>query len=158
MNEVFSRLKIVPFLLVGFGLLFLGLMALNHIVNTFWPLDVSRLDLVRETALGRADPTLLVTTADPVVILAFLAAVMITITGLVLPVAYFLNNRFGTAQYPIFLIVLRQAMWVGIWAAFCTWLQMHRSFGLGVAFLVAAVFFVVELMLQLRTRAAEIAG
>ena len=158
MKGILSRLSILPFLAVGVGLLLLGLISLNHIINSFWPMDVERLDLVRDTALGQADSTLLLTTSDPIVILAFLAAVMISVTGLVLPIAYFLNRRFGKALSSHFLIVLRQAMWVGLWAAFCVWLQMHRTFGLGVAFLVAAVFVVVELMLQLRSRAAAIAS
>lgn len=157
MNGIMSRLTLIPSFLVGAGLLLLGLLSLNHIVNRFWPLDVARLDLVRDTALGRADPTVLLTTADPMVILAFLAAVMISVTGLALPIAYLLNRRFGKSPSSHFLIVLRQAMWVGLWAAFCVWLQMHRTFGLGVAVLVAAVFAVVELMLQLRSRAAAIA-
>jgi hypothetical protein len=158
MKGIMTRLSILPFLAVGIGLFLLGLISLNHIVNNFWPMDVERLDLVRDTALGQADSTLLLTTSDPIVILAFLAALMISVTGLVLPLAYFLNRRFGKSPSSQFLVVLRQAMWVGLWAAFCVWLQMHRTFGLGVAFLVAAVFVVFELMLQLRSRAAAMAN
>ena len=158
MKGIMTRLSILPFLAVGIGLFLLGLISLNHIVNNFWPMDVERLDLVRDTALGQADSTLLLTTADPIVILAFLAAVMISVTGLVLPLAYILNRRFGKSPSSPFIVVLRQAMWVGLWTAFCVWLQMHRTFGLGVAFLVAAVFVVFELMLQLRSRAAAIAS
>ncbi len=158
MKVFLARFKVVPFIVVGIGLLILGLLSLNHIINTFWPLDVERLDLVRDTALGRADPTQLVTSADPVIILASLAAAMVTVTGLFLPLAYFLNALIGKGRSSGFLVVLRQAMWVGIWAAFCIWLQMHRSFGIGIAVLVAAVFIVVEFIFQLRSQAAEIAS
>jgi uncharacterized membrane protein (UPF0136 family) len=47
-------------------------------------------------------------------------------------------------------------MWVGLWVAFCTWLQMNRSFGIGVAALVAAVLIMFEILLQIRSRAVQI--
>ena len=81
---------------------------------------------------------------------------MVAVTGLVLPLAYYLNKRFGKGESSHFLVVVRQAMWLGIWVAACIWLQMNRTLGLGVALLVAAVLFTVEVLLQVRTRAAAI--
>ena len=50
MRDFVSRLGAIPFALLGLGLLVLGALALNHVVNNFWPFDVERLDLIRATA------------------------------------------------------------------------------------------------------------
>jgi hypothetical protein len=158
MVKLTERMGVFFFLLLGVGLTILGLLALNHVVDNFWPIDTTRLDLVRSTALGRADATALLRAANPEMLLAFLASVIMVVAGLVLPVAYFLNERFGPGPSSSFLVVLRQAMWVGIWFAFCIWLQMNRTFGLGVAVLAAVVFVIIEVMLQIRARAAELSA
>jgi hypothetical protein len=160
MSKFVERLGVIPFLLLGLTLFVLGLLALNHIVDNWWPFDVQRLDLVRDTALDRAEAALLLEAANTEIILAFLAAVVVAATGLALPLAFFLNQRFGRpgephTVSPAFLVVLRQSMWVGAWVAFCVWLQMNRTLGLAVAGLVAAVLALFEILLQVRTRAAH---
>lgn len=137
-------------------MLAIGWLAVSHIVNNFWPIDVARLDLVRDTALDRAEATTLLQAANREVVVAFLAGVLVAVTGLALPLAYYLNKRFGDAPILHFLVVLRQAMWVGLWVAFCLWLQMNRTLGWGVASLVAAVLIIFEILLQVRERAASI--
>lgn len=157
MSDFYERMGAVPFLLLGIGLLLLGLLAVNHIVNNFWPFDVGRLELVRAAVEGRADAPTMLEAANVEILLAFLASVMVAGTGLVLPLVYYLNRRF--AQEPVappFLVVLRQAMWVGAWLAFCAWLQMNRTLGLAVAALVAAVLVMFEVLLQVRTRASSV--
>lgn len=158
MEKLAKQFGIVPYLLVGFGLFIVGSLAINQIVDNFWPINVERLDLIRATALGQADSTVLLRESNPEIILTFLATVMVAVTGLVMPLAYFLNKRFGQESSLRFVVVLRRAMWVGIWFAFCTWLQMNRSLNVGVALLVAAVFIVVEVLLQVRTKANLITG
>jgi len=157
MSDYYERMGVVPFLLLGIGLLLLGLLAVNHVVNNFWPFDVGRLELVRAAATGRADAPSMLDAASVEILLAFLASIMVAVTGLVLPLTYFLNKRFGPASAaPSFFVVLRQAMWVGAWLAFCTWLQMNRTLGLAVAALVAAVLVMFEILLQVRTRAFSV--
>jgi len=157
MRDVVRRLGAIPFVLLGVGLVFLGLLALNHIVNNFWPFDVERLDLIRATARMQVDAAALLEAANLEILLAFLAAVMVAVTGLVLPLVYYLNKRLRASdQLPSFLLVLRQAMWVGIWVAFCVWLQMNRTLGLAVVLLVAAVLAMFEILLQVRTRASSV--
>ena len=75
-----------------------------------------------------------------------------------MPLAFLLNRRFGRSGSQSFMIVLRQAMWVGLWAAFCLWLQMQRSLGLGVMLLSAIVLVIVEVLLQVRARAAVVSS
>ncbi|HET6443073.1 MAG TPA: hypothetical protein VFI27_00715 [candidate division Zixibacteria bacterium] len=155
MERIAGRLGILPTLVVGGVLFLVGILMINNIVNNFWPIEVERLDLIRETAFGSAEATSLLRAANIEVILAFLAGVWIAVTGLMLPVAAFLNSRFGNETFHWF-VALRQAMWVGLWVAFCTWLQMNRSFGIGVAVLVAAVLIMFEILLQIRSRAVQI--
>lgn len=158
MDELAKRFGVVPFLVLGAGLLAIGLLALNHVINNFWPIDVTRLELVRATALDQADATVLLRAANPEIVLVFLASVLISVTGLMLPVAYILNKRFGKAPAFRSLVVLRQAMWIGGWVAFCLWLQMNRTLGIGLVLLVGTVFAIIEVLLQLRTKAALIAA
>jgi hypothetical protein len=154
-TQLSQQLGIFPSFIIGTVLFLLGLMAANQIVNSYWPFDVQRLDLVRGVALDRADATALLQAANTEIVLAFLATVLVTATGLALPFVYFLNMRFGRRGRPRltpppFLTTLRQAMWVGAWAAFCVWLQMNRTLGIAVAILVAIVLILFELLLQLR--------
>ena len=158
MDKLTSRLSVVPYLIIGVALLLLGLLAINHIMDNLWPIDVTRLDLIRDVARDQADATKLLRSANSEIVVAFLASVLVAATGLSLPLAYYMNKRFGGSQSHSFLVVLSQAMWVGIWIAFCTWLQMNRTFGIGVALLVAAVLVTLEVLLQIRTRAAAMAS
>ncbi len=147
----------IPFVLLGLGLLFLGVLALNHVVNNFWPFDVERLDLIRATARAQVDASSLLEATNLEILLAFLAAIMVAVTGLVLPLVYYLNKRLRPPEWtPSYLLVLRQAMWVGLWVAFCVWLQMNRTLGLAVILLVAAVLIIFEVLLQVRTRASSV--
>ena len=158
MENTAGRMGFLLYLLIGIGLGAVGLLAVNHIVNTFWPIDVERLDLVRAVAVDRASSTQLLKSANLEIVFSFLAALVVSLTGLSLPVVYFLNKRFGQKDGASFFVILRQAMWVAIWAAFCLWLQMNRSMGLGLILLVASVFVVLEVMLQVRTKAADLAA
>ena len=164
--KIFERLGFASALLLGIALFLLGLLVIQYIVNAWWPFDVVRLDLVRATAAGRAEAASILEAANMEIILAFLGAVLIAVTGLVLPVAYFFNKRFsryldhrsGRSLPPQFHVTLRQAMWVGLWAAICLWLQMNRALGVAVAILVAVVLILVEVLLQIRARTVATAA
>ena len=150
------RLGVWPSLLLGLGMLMIGLLTLNYIMNNWWPFDVARIDLVRATALDQVEAAALLEAAQTEILLAFLSAVLLTVTGLVLPLVFYLNKRFGPEQ-PLFLLVLRQSVWIGLWVAFCIWLQMNRTLGFAVATLVAVVLIMFETLLQIRTRAYQMA-
>jgi ABC-type xylose transport system permease subunit len=161
-----ARLGVLPYLLLGTGLFIVGLMTIGYIVDNWWPFNVARLDLVRATALDRIDSASLLEAANSEILLAFLAAVVVGVTGVALPLAYILNERFSHFSKrqleltgpPRFLVILRQAIAVGLWASFCVWLQMNRALGLAVALLVAAVLILFEVLLQIRTRATRVTG
>jgi len=77
MVKFFTRLGILPYLAVGIGLLLLGLLALNHITENMWAIDVERLDLIRLTAQDQAVATTLMRSATLEIVFAFLAAALI---------------------------------------------------------------------------------
>ena len=96
----------------------LGILALNHIANTMWPFDVSRIELVRATAHQRVDASMLLAAANSEIILAFLASVVVAVTGLALPIAYFMNERFDpqyqAGEPPSMMTITRQALLAGL--------------------------------------------
>jgi hypothetical protein len=153
MNRLFARVGLLPYLLAGPALFVLGLLAMRYVVDNFWPIDVTRLDLVRATALDEVDAASLLVASDSEILIAFLGSVMVAIIGLVMPLVYFLNRRFGNNPAIHYLVVLRQAMWFGLWGAFCVWLQMNRTLGWAVILLVGLVLAMFEYLLQIRTRA-----
>jgi hypothetical protein len=160
MQRLFRRLGVVPVLFLSLGLFALGALAVDRIVNTMWLFDVSRLELARATVQERVDPGTLLAAANSDALLAFLSSVVVAVTGLVMVPVYYLNRRFNppdlSGQPPVFLSVLRQSLFVGLWVAFCLWLQMNRTFGVAVAALAAAVLILFELVLQIRARASAV--
>ncbi|MCA9938687.1 MAG: hypothetical protein KC418_08595 [Anaerolineales bacterium] len=153
MQRRIEQLGVIPYLAVGLILLAVGLLALNHL-TTLWPFDAAqRIDLLRALAQDRADSAMLLEAALPEMIIAFLSLVLVSVTGLVLPLAYFLNQRFDLG-HTHYLVALRQAMWLGVWAAFSVWLRMNRTMTVAAVLLVGAVLLLVELLLQVRARAA----
>ncbi|MEW5985140.1 MAG: hypothetical protein AB1791_00735 [Chloroflexota bacterium] len=158
MRNVLTRLRAVPVLLLSPGLIIGGLLLLTYIVDNFWPFDVTRLDLVRDLALDRADAPALLEVAHTEIIFAFLVAALIVCTGLAIPPVLALQKRFSQATPPSLIATLRQSLWVGVWVAFCLWLQMSRTLGWAVAALVAAVLILFEMLIQVRRHAAAARG
>ena len=160
MHRFVRRLGVVPVLALSAGLMLLGALAIDRIVNTMWPFDVTRIELVRATAQQRVDAAMLLASANGDIIIAFLASVIVAVTGLALPFAYYLNKRLmppdARHEPPPVLAVIRMALWVGLWVAFCLWLQMNRTLGVAVAALGAAVVILFEVVLQIRARATAV--
>lgn len=160
MQRVVHRMGILPTLVLSFALTALGILAANRLMNTRWPFDVQQVELVRATAQQRVDAAMLLAAADNEVLIAFLACVVVAMTGLALPFAYILNRRFGpgrlTGEPPSMMVTLRVALWFGLWSAFCVWLQMNRTLGIAVAALAAAVLILFELLLQIRAHASTV--
>lgn len=160
MQRFVRRLGVVPVLLLSAGLFLLGVLAVDRIVNTMWLFDVSQIDLARAVVQQRADAPTLLAAANNEVLVAFLASIIVAVTGLVMVPMYYVNKRFNPPGFrdepPVFLSVLRQSMFFGFWAAFCIWLQMNRTLGLAVALLAGAVLILFELVLQIRERATAV--
>jgi hypothetical protein len=149
----FIKLGILPYLLLGVALAGAGLYLAVFIVDNFWPIDVNNLPLLREVALGQADAVSLLRAAHAELIMAFLLSMAAAAAGLTMPIVYLFNRRFVKSGRPRFWAVSRQGGWIGLWFAFCLWLQMNRIMGVAIVLLVAAVFVIFEALLQLRRQA-----
>ncbi|PJF29941.1 MAG: hypothetical protein CUN52_05810 [Phototrophicales bacterium] len=79
------------------------------------------------------------------------------VTGITLPVVRFVNMRFTplTAEPPSGGILVRQSVWLGLFAVITVWLQILRGLSLATIFLLALVFIVLEVFLQMRERNAN---
>jgi hypothetical protein len=74
------------------------------------------------------------------------------ITGPALPVVYFLNKRFPSDPPVQGMVILRQALWVGVFGSTLAWLQLGRVLSPGLAVILAVVFVLIEFLLQLFER------
>ena len=81
----------------------------------------------------------------------FFTAVM-ALTGMALPVAAFLNRRFPSLPPPTTGVILRQAIWFGIYLPTLAWLQIGRMLTLPLAVLLALGFLMIEYLRRLRER------
>jgi len=82
----------------------------------------------------------------------FFFFLMLALSGLSLPVTYFLNRRFPTIPPADSNVVLREAMWVGVWGCTLAWLQLGRVLNPGMALVLAAGLVLVEFLLRLGER------
>jgi hypothetical protein len=76
----------------------------------------------------------------------------LALTGTVLPVVAFLNRRFPSTPPPSPTIIIRQALWVGIYFPTLAWLQIGRVLNPFIALLLAVGFALIEGLLRLRER------
>lgn len=92
---------------------------------------------------------------DPVIEMVFLVLLAVTLGGLTVPVAAYLNHRFARsgwqAQDPYRL--LRQGVWVGLYSGLCGWLQKEDSLNWTIAAVIAGVFALMEAFFLTRDQA-----
>ena len=81
--------------------------------------------------------------------LFFFLAVM-AVTGIVLPVTAFLNRRFPTTPPASPNVVVREALWFGLYFAVLAWLQIGRVLNAMLILLLAIGFIIIEAMLRMR--------
>jgi len=81
----------------------------------------------------------------------FFTAVM-ALTGMALPLTAFLNRRFPSLPPPTAGVIVRQAIWFGIYLPTLAWLQIGRMLTLPLAVLLALGFLIIEYLLRLRER------
>lgn len=82
----------------------------------------------------------------------FFFLVVVAFTGLALPVVAFLHRRFPSEPPAEQKVVVRQALWAGVYVALLVWMNFGQvvSVGLAVVFLVG--FIILEIILRLRER------
>ncbi|HLA98613.1 MAG TPA: hypothetical protein VJL34_09165 [Anaerolineales bacterium] len=82
----------------------------------------------------------------------FFFAAVVAITGSALPVIAFLNRRFPSAPPPTPGVIVRQAVWVGIYFPTLAWLQIGRVLTPALALLLALGLILIEWLLRLREK------
>jgi hypothetical protein len=83
----------------------------------------------------------------------FFFLTVVALTGTALPITYFLNRRFPSDPPADPIIIIRQAIWVGVYGSALTWLQLGRMVSTTVAVVLALVFILIEGVLRIRERA-----
>jgi hypothetical protein len=77
---------------------------------------------------------------------------VLALTGPSLPLVYFLNLRFPSNPPVAGMVILRQALWVGVYGSTVAWLQLGRVLTAGLAVILAGVFAMIEFLLRLFER------
>lgn len=73
-------------------------------------------------------------------------------SGSALPVVYFLNRRFPTNPPADSGVLIRQALWIGIYFDLLAWLQLGRILNLMLVLFLAAGLMLIEFLIRLRER------
>jgi hypothetical protein len=73
-------------------------------------------------------------------------------TGTALPIAAMFNHRFPSDPPASGQVILRQALWAGIYFSTLAWLQFGGVFTFGLALLLAFGIVAIEWLLRLRER------
>jgi hypothetical protein len=82
----------------------------------------------------------------------FFFALVIAVTGTVLPIVAFLNQRFPPQPPPTPIVIARQSLWFGVYVATLAWLQLGRVVNIYIAVLLAVGLVIIEWLLRLRER------
>jgi len=82
----------------------------------------------------------------------FFFALILAITGTLLPLVAFLNRRFSSKPPASNLVVMRQALWFGVYVGIIAWLQIGRVLNPAIAILLAVGLVIIEWLLRMRER------
>ena len=74
---------------------------------------------------------------------------VLALTGPALPLTYLLNKRFPSDPPVDGRVIIRQALWVGIFGSTVAWLQLGRVMTAGLVLILAGVFVLIEFLLRL---------
>ena len=77
---------------------------------------------------------------------------VLALTGPALPITYYLNQRFPSDPPVEGMVIVRQALWVGVLGSTVAWLQLGRVLTPALALILAGVFMLIEFLLRLFER------
>jgi hypothetical protein len=83
----------------------------------------------------------------------FFALVLMAVTGTALPIVYFFHRRFAGEKPAESNVIVRQALWVGVYGATLAWLQLGRLVTIYVILGLAAGLAAIEYFTRLREKA-----
>jgi len=119
---------------------------------SFRPYLISTISLI---ILGWGSAALAILTLAPTVWARWLLFFggSLGLIGLALPVAWFLNLRFPSTPPVGALVVIRQAIWVGVYGALLLWLQQERLVSISTGFGLAIGLIAIEYLIRMRENA-----
>jgi hypothetical protein len=82
----------------------------------------------------------------------FFVLSLMALTGTVLPIIYFFHRRFSSEKPAEANVIVRQAMWVGIYGATLAWLQLGRLVTVYVILGLAGGLAAIEYFMRLREK------
>ena len=82
----------------------------------------------------------------------FFVLTLMAVTGTALPIVYFFHRRFPDEIYVEPGVIVRQALWFGIYGATLAWLQLGRLVTVYVVIGLAGGLAAIEYLLRLRER------
>ncbi len=80
---------------------------------------------------------------------------IMALTGTALPIVYFFHRRFPTDPPAAPNVIVRQSLWVGVYAATLAWLQLGRLVGLYVILGLAGGLIAIEYFIRMREKATR---
>ena len=83
----------------------------------------------------------------------FFALLILALTGTILPIVYFFHRRFPSEPPAESNVIVRQAVWFGVYGATLAWLQLGRLVTVYVILGLAGGILAIEYFLRLRERA-----
>lgn len=83
----------------------------------------------------------------------FFVLLLMALTGTALPVVFYLHQRFPTEPPADASVIMRQAMWVGVYGATLAWLQLGRLVTLYIILGLAGGLIAAEYFIRIREKA-----
>lgn len=83
----------------------------------------------------------------------FFVLVLMAITGTFLPIVYFFHRRFPSETPVEANVIVRQALWFGVYGATLAWLQLGRLVTVYVVLGLAGGLLAIEYLIRLREKA-----
>ncbi len=80
---------------------------------------------------------------------------IMALTGTALPIVYFFHHRFPAKPPAAPNVIVRQSLWVGVYAATLAWLQLGRLVTLYVILGLAGGLIAIEYFIRLREKASR---
>jgi len=85
----------------------------------------------------------------------FFVLLLMALTGTALPIVFYLHQRFPETPPADANIIIRQAMWVGVYGATLAWLQLGRLVTLYVILGLAGGLIAAEYFIRIREKASR---
>ncbi|MEW6285327.1 MAG: hypothetical protein AB1509_03790 [Chloroflexota bacterium] len=82
----------------------------------------------------------------------FFLLMLLALTGAALPIVYFFHKRFPAEKPAEAGVIVRQALWVGVYGATLAWLQLGRLVTVYVILALAGGLIAIEAFIRLREK------